>query len=107
MSIWTKLFPPQRIEPVMPMPRIDFTPIQRPTAAELLVSILDDDRVPAEVRLEYYAKFVANMARPSGIIKFNGPVGNEAWETCTESLKASRMEEPRWEGKQRPSDKTD
>lgn len=94
MSIWTKLFAPPSIEPVIPLPRFDFTPIQRPTAAELLVAILDDDRVPAEVRLEYYAKFVATMARPSGIIKFNGPLaGNEAWETCTESIKASRTEE--------------
>lgn len=93
MSIWTKLFTPPSIEPIIPLPRLDFTPIQRPTAAELLVAILDDDRVPPEVRLEYYAKFVGAMARPSVIIKFNGPVGNEAWETCTESLKASRMEE--------------
>lgn len=94
MSIWTKLFTLPSIEPIVPLPRFDFTPIQRPTATELLVAILDDSRVPDEVRLEYYAKFVGCLARPSGIIKFNGPLaGNEAWETCTESVKASRTEE--------------
>ena len=56
-----KPFTLPNIEPVMPLPWVDFTPRHR---TAMLVEILNDDRVPAEVRLEYYDKLVHNLLDP-------------------------------------------
>ena len=56
-----KPFTLPNIEPAIPLPWVDFTPNRR---TDILVSILNDDRVPAEVRLEYYAKLVHNLLDP-------------------------------------------
>jgi NTP pyrophosphatase (non-canonical NTP hydrolase) len=60
-----KAFTAPTIEPMI-MPMFDFKPVPGP--CQLLVEILKDERVAAEVRLEYYPKLVEARSWPAGII---------------------------------------
>lgn len=75
----------------MKEPEIMFEQLNEEATApigKLLIKILDDGRVPQEVRLEYYKEFVELLAAPKFIIKFdereNG--GNPALKVRTNKI---------------------
>jgi hypothetical protein len=58
----------------MKEPKIEFEQLNKDVSGpigRLLAKILDDDRVPHEVRMEYYKEFVEVLAIPKFFIRFD------------------------------------